>query len=119
MKTCRNLAPLVPILILAIFLVVAAGCPAIDDSGCDCINLAAVIVGTWELHQGGTITFYANGDFETSEGTEGEYRIVNQSVLLDIASIEGELNQVLTYLGELPNGSLLFSQETPMGFERV
>lgn len=97
--------------LLAAATVVLVGCPM---AGVD-LNLEDDIVGTWTLHQGGTITFLANGTFETSEGTEGAYLIVERSVVLDIDSVEGELNQVLTYLGLLPDGQLLFSQETPLG----
>ncbi|MCC6695503.1 MAG: hypothetical protein IT365_07725 [Candidatus Hydrogenedentes bacterium] len=96
-------------------LLVFSGCPVPEDA----LNLEYDIVGTWTLHQGGTITFFANGTFETSEGTEGAYQIVDRSVVLDLDSAEGELNQVLTYLGTLPDGQLLLSQETPLGFTRV
>src|SRR5581483_638349 len=83
------------------------------------IDLVAVIVGTWQLHQGGTITFNADGTFVTSELTTGTYRVVGESVVLDIDSIPGELNQVLTYLGTTPAGQLLFAQETPLGLTRA
>lgn len=112
MRKQSCIATLVFAAILSIF---GTGCPEVNNGCGECIELAEVIVGTWELHQGGTITFDANGSFETSEGSEGEYQIVNQSVLLDIDSIEGELNQLLSYVGELPDGRLLFSQETPLG----
>ena len=79
------------------------------------LDLAASIVGTWTLHQGGTITFGADGTFSTSELTTGTYRVVGESVLLDIDSIPGELNQVLTYLGTTAEGQLVFAQETPLG----
>jgi hypothetical protein len=100
---------------LAVSAAVLAGCPTPGAA----VNLAAVIVGTWELHQGGTITFNADATFMTSEGTEGAYQVVERSVVLDIDDIDGELNQVLTYLGRFPDGRLLFSQETPLGLSRV
>ena len=83
------------------------------------LDLAGTIVGTWLLHQGGTITFNADGSFATSELTTGTYRVVGESVLLDIDSIPGELDQVLTYLGTTPAGQLIFAQETPLGLTRT
>jgi hypothetical protein len=83
------------------------------------LNLSQEIVGTWELHQGGTITFSEDGTFYTSESTEGTYEVVRTSVVLDIENIEGDLNQVLTYLGRRPSGQLVFAQETPLGFTRI
>lgn len=103
------------VVLVALATAVLSGCPVQQAV----LNLEDDIVGTWTLHQGGTITFVANGMFETSEGTEGTYQIVDRSVLLDLDSDADELNQVLTYLGTLPDGQLLFSQETPLGLTRV
>ncbi|MCC6488263.1 MAG: hypothetical protein IT364_12255 [Candidatus Hydrogenedentes bacterium] len=103
------------VVVLSTALLVYSGCPVPDET----LHLEDDIVGTWTLHQGGTITFFANGTFETSEGTEGAYQILGRSVVLDLDSVEGELNQVLTYLGTLADGQLLFSQETPLGFTQV
>ena len=83
------------------------------------LDLAGTIVGTWALHQGGTIIFKGDGTFVDSELVSGSYRVVGESVLLDIDTIQGELNQVLTYLGTTPSGQLVFSQETPLGLTRV
>jgi hypothetical protein len=83
------------------------------------LDLAGTIVGTWLLHQGGTITFSADGSFVDSEMVSGTYRVVGNSVLLDIDSIPGELNQVLTYLGTTSAGQLIFAQETPLGLTRM
>jgi len=68
---------------------------------------------------GGTITFNVDGTFANSEGTTGTYRIVGNSILLDIENVADEFNGVLTYLGTLPNGQLIFAQENVLGLTRV
>ncbi len=82
------------------------------------LDLPRTIVGTWALHDGGTITFDAD-TFATSEGSTGTYQVVGNSILLDIDGIEGQFNAVLTYLGTLPSGQLIFAQENVLGFTRV
>lgn len=99
-------------------LLVLSGCPN-GQCWSPLFDLSKEIVGTWELHQGGTITFNTDGTFHTSESAEGTYQVVCSSVVLDISSVEGDLNQVLTYLGRRPSGQLIFAQETPLGFTRV
>jgi len=83
------------------------------------LDLPRAIVGTWTLHGGETIAFNVDGTFANSEGTTGTYRIVGNSILLDIDNLEGEFNGVLTYLGTLPNGQLIFAQENVLGLTRV
>ncbi len=119
MSTQKRYVSLFSLVLAAFVTAVTVGCPSPGATCADFPNMAAAIVGTWELHQGGTITFNANGSFVTSESTEGTYQIVGCSIVLDIASIPGDLNQVWTYLGKLPDGRLLFSQETPLGLARV
>ena len=82
------------------------------------LDLPRALVGTWALHAGGTITFRDDGSFADSEGATGTYQTVGNSVLLDIDSIAGPFNSVLTYLGTLPNGQLIFAQENVLGLTR-
>jgi len=50
-----------------------------------------------------------------SEGAIGTYQTVGNAILLDIDNIAGPFNAVLTYLGTLPNGQLIFAQENVLG----
>jgi len=83
------------------------------------LDLPRGLVGTWALSGGGTITFHDDATFEDSEGATGTYQTVGNSVLLDIDSVPGPLNAVLTYLGTLPSGQLIFAQENVLGLKRL
>ena len=83
------------------------------------LDLPRALVGTWALSGGGTITFHDDNSFADSEGATGTYRTVGNAILLDIDSIAGEFNAVLTYLGTLPSGQLIFAQENVLGLTRL
>ena len=110
---------LVPAFVAVLAGLLFTGCPFLLGEWPEGFDLATALVGTWEDHGGGNLTFNVDGTFTTGEfGSQGTYEVVGNSVLLDINGLEGELNGLLTYVGTRPSGQLLFAQETPFGLTR-
>jgi hypothetical protein len=83
-----------------------------------------ILEGTWEFHGiqgplGDTITFNADGTWTSSELSTGTYKVIGNSILIDVNNDDATNYVAWTYIGTLPDGQMIFSYQNTLGFKPV
>ena len=83
---------------------------------------ACILEGTWEFHGiqgplGDTITFNADGTWRGSESSTGTYKVIGNSILIAVDNGAATNYFAWTYLGTLPDGQMIFANQTTLGFK--